>query len=80
MQGHQEYQEKLFSSINLASMVPKNHLLMKIDKFLDFSFIRELTQWKINFQKQKKLLKNKKKHEGLNLPDMKDLDLINGNK
>ena len=44
MQGHQEYQEKLFSSINLASMIPKNHLLMKIDKFLDFSFIRELTQ------------------------------------
>ena len=46
MQGHQEYQEKLFSSINLVSMFPKSHLLMKIDKFLDFSFIHELTQEK----------------------------------
>ena len=38
--------KKLFVSINLASMIPKNHILVKIDKIVDFTFIRELTQTK----------------------------------
>ena len=32
MQGQQECQEKLFCSINLASIVPKNHVLMRRQK------------------------------------------------
>lgn len=43
MIGHQEYQPKLFSTIDIESLIPKNHLLRKIDKAIDFSFIRELT-------------------------------------
>lgn len=43
MIGHQEYQPKLFSTVDIESLIPKNHLLRKIDKAIDFSFIRELT-------------------------------------
>ena len=28
----------------LEQLVPKDHLLRKIDKYIDFSFIRELTK------------------------------------
>lgn len=44
MQGYKLYQEKLFSIINLRAMIPNNHLLIKIDKQIDFSFIYELTK------------------------------------
>lgn len=44
MQGYKLYQEKLFSIINLRAMIPNNHLLIRIDKQIDFSFIYELTK------------------------------------
>lgn len=44
MQGYQSYQEKLFSLVNLREMIPDNHLLVKIDKALDLSFIYDLTK------------------------------------
>lgn len=44
MQGYKLYQEKLFSIINLREIIPNNHLLIKIDKQIDFSFIYELTK------------------------------------
>ena len=44
MQGYKLYQEKLFSTINLREMLPDNHLLIKIDKKIDFLFIYELTK------------------------------------
>ncbi len=43
MIGQQTYQPKLFSTIDIESLIPKNHLLRKIDKAIDFSFIRDLT-------------------------------------
>jgi transposase len=44
MQGYQSYQERLFSIVNLSEMIPANHLLVKIDKALDLSFIYDLTK------------------------------------
>ena len=43
MQGKKHYEERLFSTINLKNMIPKNHLLMRIDKAIDLDFIYELT-------------------------------------
>jgi transposase len=43
MQGYQEYQPELFVIANIEQMIPKNHLLRKIDKTLDLSFVRKLT-------------------------------------
>lgn len=43
MQGHHEYQPELFSVIDIEVLVPKTHLLRKIDKVLDLSFLPELT-------------------------------------
>src|SRR5258708_4339448 len=43
MQGRQEYQPELFSIVDIERLIPKNHLLRKLDKTLDLSFIRELT-------------------------------------
>lgn len=44
MQGRQEYQPRLFSTVNIESLIPKNHLLRKVDVLIDFSFVRELTR------------------------------------
>ena len=44
MQGYKPYQEKLVSVINLRKMIPENHLLIQIDKQIDFSFIYALTK------------------------------------
>jgi len=44
MIGHQEYQPKLFSTVDIEAFIPPNHLLRKIDKILDFSFVREMTE------------------------------------
>lgn len=44
MQGYQPYQEKLFSTINLREMIPANHLLLKVNNTINFSFIYELTE------------------------------------
>lgn len=43
MIGHQEYQPRLFSTVDIKSLIPKNHILRKIDKAVDFSFMREFT-------------------------------------
>ena len=43
MQGLHHYQPKLFVQIDLDSLIPQNHILKKIDKILDLSFVRELT-------------------------------------
>lgn len=44
MQGYKPYQEQLFSTVNLREMIPDKHLLIKIDKEIDFSFIYDLTK------------------------------------
>lgn len=44
MQGRQEYQQELFATINVEAMIPQNHLLRKLDRLLDLSFVREMTE------------------------------------
>ena len=44
MQGKHHYQPELFSTFNIEELIPKNHLLRKIDGILDLSFVRELTE------------------------------------
>jgi transposase len=44
MQGRQEYQPELFVSVDIEAMIPKNHLLRRVDRVLDLSFISELTK------------------------------------
>ena len=43
MQGRNSSQTELFSVIDLSEMVPANHLLRRIDKAVDLSFIYEMT-------------------------------------
>lgn len=43
MQGQHHYQPELFSQIDYESLIPKAHLLRRIDNVLDLSFLRELT-------------------------------------
>lgn len=43
MQGIQHYQHQLFHYFDIESLIPQNHLLRKIDKTIDLSFVRELT-------------------------------------
>lgn len=43
MQGKHQYQPKLFSVVQIESLIPKNHLLVKLDQQLDLSFVRTLT-------------------------------------
>ena len=44
MQGQHIYQPKLFVQIDLEKLIPQNHLLRRIDKILDLSFVRDLTK------------------------------------
>lgn len=44
MQGRQRYQQKLFSTVNVEKLIPKSHLLRKVDRVLDLSFVRKLTE------------------------------------
>ena len=44
MQGYQPYQNRLFSIVNLREMISDDHLLVKINDEMDFSFIYELTR------------------------------------
>ena len=44
MMGKKTKQEHLFYYINMKDMIPKNHILRLIDKYIDFSFIRKKTQ------------------------------------
>src|SRR5271154_4718093 len=43
MQGKHEYQPELFATIDFEILIPKGHLLRRIDKVLDLSFLPELT-------------------------------------
>lgn len=43
MQGRKDFQPELFSTVNLDALIPANHILRKIDRALDLSFVRELT-------------------------------------
>lgn len=44
MQGQHQYQPELFSQIDYESLVPKNHLLRRIDQVLNLNFLQELTK------------------------------------
>lgn len=43
MQGKQIFQPKLFYQVSWQQMIPKDHLLRRIDTILDLSFVRDLT-------------------------------------
>lgn len=43
MQGHHEYQPELFSSIDIETLIPKQHLLRRVDRVLNLDFLSELT-------------------------------------
>ncbi len=43
MQGRKQYEERLLTTVNLEEMIPKTHLLVRIDRALDLSFIYDLT-------------------------------------
>ena len=44
MRGKKHFQDRLFSTVNLAAMIPKDHLLVRLDRVLNLSFIYELTK------------------------------------
>lgn len=44
MQGKTHYQDRLFSTVNLAAMIPKNHLLVRLDRALNLGFIYDITR------------------------------------
>src|SRR5204863_4431936 len=43
-QGQHKYQPKLFVQIDIEKLIPQNHLLRKIDRILDLSYVRDLTK------------------------------------
>lgn len=43
MQGRQQYQQQLFSIFGMEQLIPKDHLLRRIDEKVDFEFVREMT-------------------------------------
>ncbi len=43
MQGHHQYQPELFSQIDYEILIPKSHLLQRVDQVLDLSFLPSLT-------------------------------------
>lgn len=44
VQGQHFYQPELFSQIDYDQLIPHNHLLRKIDRVLDLSFLNDLTR------------------------------------
>lgn len=44
MQGSTQYQRKIFLYVNMEDLVPENHILKKLDKIFDLSFVRDLTK------------------------------------
>jgi transposase len=52
MIGRKEIAPKMFHSVTLESLVPKDHELRKIDKLIDFTFIRELVEDKYSWTGQ----------------------------
>ena len=43
MQGINHYQPRLFVCVNLEDLIPQNHILRKLNKIFDLSFVRKLT-------------------------------------
>ncbi|MBI2602862.1 MAG: transposase [Deltaproteobacteria bacterium] len=43
MQGQRVFQQPLFVTVDINKLVPKNHLLRRVNRKIDFSFIYELT-------------------------------------
>lgn len=43
MQGRQEYQAKLFLSVDIGTLIPERHRLRRLDQILDLGFICEMT-------------------------------------
>lgn len=41
MMGHQPRTESLFYYFRLEEQIPENHLLRLIDRYVDFSFVRD---------------------------------------
>ena len=44
MQGKKNYEEKLFTSIQLSKRIPSNNLYRRLKKNIDFNFIYKLTK------------------------------------
>ena len=44
MQGEQKYQGQLFAYVDIEHLIPKGHLLRKIERVLDLGFVREETR------------------------------------
>ena len=44
MQDINHYQPQLFTYINLEKLIPKNHILRKLNKIFNLSFVRGLTR------------------------------------
>ena len=44
MQGSHNFQPELFVQIDYQALIPDNHLLRRIDKVLDLSFVKQLTK------------------------------------
>ncbi|PXW85692.1 hypothetical protein C8R34_1182 [Nitrosomonas sp. Nm84] len=44
MQGKQTHQRELFTTLDLESFIPKDHLLREVDKLLDLDFLYDLTE------------------------------------
>src|SRR5262245_9177177 len=44
MMGHQPREESLFYSFRLEDQIPETHLLRLIDRYVDFSFVRDRLQ------------------------------------
>ena len=44
MQGRHNFQPELFVQIDYQALIPKHHLLRRIDKVLDLSFVKQLTK------------------------------------
>jgi transposase len=44
MQGKHERQRSLFEYVDIESLIPKDHLLRKIDGVIELSFVRKLTK------------------------------------
>jgi len=44
LQGKKEFKQRIYYNINLDSLVPKDHLLKRLDSLLSFNFVRDITK------------------------------------
>jgi transposase len=44
MKGRQQREDPLFACVRLEDLVPKNHMLRKVDKWIDLSVVHEKTE------------------------------------